>query len=137
MGKRAGSPDDVQQNSPSGNAHATIVEAVRPLTLFAISALLCGCGDTKAQQHAASADEMAAAPQVDRPGSAAWPLGATGEGASGDEAPSAAIAVPNGLGSSAVGALDRPAALRHLFEALAKIDGGQSHEDVTLVQFGD
>jgi lysophospholipase L1-like esterase len=84
---------------------------------------------------------MAAAPEVDRPGSAAWPLAATSEGPASDDGAHAAMAgssgLPNGLPSSAVGALDRPAALRHLFEALARIDGGQSHEDVTLVQFGD
>jgi lysophospholipase L1-like esterase len=36
-----------------------------------------------------------------------------------------------------VGALERPAALRHLFEALAALEAGQAPDDVHIVQFGD
>lgn len=36
-----------------------------------------------------------------------------------------------------VGALERPAALRHLFEALARLEAGQAQDDVRITQFGD
>lgn len=38
---------------------------------------------------------------------------------------------------SLVGALERPAALRRFFEALAKLEAGQAQEDVRITQFGD
>jgi lysophospholipase L1-like esterase len=38
---------------------------------------------------------------------------------------------------SVVGALDRPAALRRFFEALARLEGGQAQDDVRVTQFGD
>ncbi len=37
----------------------------------------------------------------------------------------------------AVGSLERPQTLRHLFEALARLDDGQAKDDVRIVQFGD
>ncbi len=36
-----------------------------------------------------------------------------------------------------MGALERPAALRRFFEALALLESGQGHDDVRVVQFGD
>jgi lysophospholipase L1-like esterase len=36
-----------------------------------------------------------------------------------------------------VGALERPSALRHLFEAFARLEGGQAQDDVRITQFGD
>jgi lysophospholipase L1-like esterase len=36
-----------------------------------------------------------------------------------------------------VGSLERPAALHHLFESLARIDDGRARDDVRIVQFGD
>lgn len=36
-----------------------------------------------------------------------------------------------------VGALDRPAALRRFFEALARLESGQAQDDVRITQFGD
>lgn len=38
---------------------------------------------------------------------------------------------------SAVGALERPAALRRFFEALARLEEGRAHDDVRVTQFGD
>jgi lysophospholipase L1-like esterase len=40
-------------------------------------------------------------------------------------------------GLTVVGALERPAALRRFFDALARLDDGRAHEDVRIVQFGD
>ncbi len=40
-------------------------------------------------------------------------------------------------GASAVGALERPAALRRFFEALARLESGQAQDDVRITQFGD
>jgi lysophospholipase L1-like esterase len=39
--------------------------------------------------------------------------------------------------ASVVGALERPASLRRFFDSLARLEGGQSTEDVRVVQFGD
>ncbi len=36
-----------------------------------------------------------------------------------------------------LGALENPAALKHFYEALAQLDAGQSHDDVTVLHFGD
>jgi lysophospholipase L1-like esterase len=36
-----------------------------------------------------------------------------------------------------VGALERPAAMRRFFESVARLEAGQSQEDVRIVQFGD
>ncbi|HEY8076607.1 MAG TPA: hypothetical protein VIF62_20925, partial [Labilithrix sp.] len=36
-----------------------------------------------------------------------------------------------------LGALERPAALRRFFESLARLESGQSQDDVRIVQFGD
>ena len=114
--------------------------------LFTCIALAAGCGDTSAHQHAASADEAVVAPAIARPSALALASGSE-KGAAGDEASSAEEGDPNAIPASAtndlakaiggIGALERPAALRHVFEALADLDGGQSHQDVTLVQFGD
>lgn len=38
---------------------------------------------------------------------------------------------------SIVGALDRPAALRRFFEALARLEAGRADDDVRITQFGD
>jgi len=40
-------------------------------------------------------------------------------------------------GASSVGALERPAALRRFFDALSRLESGQSQEDVRITQFGD
>jgi lysophospholipase L1-like esterase len=40
-------------------------------------------------------------------------------------------------GQSAAGALERPAALRRFFEALARLEAGQAQDDVRITQFGD
>lgn len=39
--------------------------------------------------------------------------------------------------ASTVGALERPAALRRFFEALARLEAGQAQDDVRITQFGD
>lgn len=39
--------------------------------------------------------------------------------------------------AGAVGALERPASLRRFFDALAKLEAGQSQDDVRITQFGD
>jgi lysophospholipase L1-like esterase len=138
----------LKQNSRSGNANATIRLAVRNAAILAALALISGCGD--ATRHAASLGEVVAAPRVER--GSDKPVE---KNAAGTDVPSASLPSLPGPGSSsgsvsgsqakdaplvstaAIGALERPAALRHFFEALARLDQGQSHEDVRLVQFGD
>lgn len=39
--------------------------------------------------------------------------------------------------ASSVGALERPAALRRFFEAMARLESGNAQEDVRIVQYGD
>jgi lysophospholipase L1-like esterase len=39
--------------------------------------------------------------------------------------------------TNVIGALERPAAMRRFFESLARLEGGQSFDDVRVVQFGD
>ncbi|HVJ94455.1 MAG TPA: GDSL-type esterase/lipase family protein [Labilithrix sp.] len=40
-------------------------------------------------------------------------------------------------GQSAMGALERPTALRRFFESLARLEAGQAQQDVRIMQFGD
>lgn len=49
----------------------------------------------------------------------------------------AEIVSPRAALGGAVGALERPAALRRMFEGLARLESGQAQDDIRILQFGD
>lgn len=97
------------------------------MLLFAQAA----CGDTVPSRARSASGEgtTASAPRVTRPGEAS----ATQE----TRAPVVAAAAHLDESSGVVGALENAVALKRLFEALAKIDAGEAHDDATILQFGD
>jgi len=74
--------------------------------------------------HAAAEPDQAAATP---------PLGAIGAAPVSSVPPAAEVA----LSSAPVGHLYGANLLRHLFESLAALDGGDAHEDVRILQYGD
>jgi len=91
------------------------------LRRFVILALLFACGQATALgQHARSAEVAKTTPP---PRTA--PVASASAAAEQERAPLAS------------GPLDNTAALRHFFEALAKLDDGTASDDVRIVQFGD
>ena len=129
---------------------------MRTASLLAVLALASGCGDRSARL----ANSAGAGPLGDRSVAAQVRVssanGARSEGEASRAAKSGADPDPGALpglprpsrpsgveqdgavvATASIGALERPAALRHLFEALSRLDQGQSHEDVRVVQFGD
>jgi lysophospholipase L1-like esterase len=99
---------------------------VRPSLLFGLVLALPACGNATGHAETPPGDGLATAPHVARPS---------------DDAPApapttTAAQIPATL-SGAIGSLQRPAALRRLFEALAKLEAGQAPDDVHIVQFGD
>jgi lysophospholipase L1-like esterase len=74
---------------------------------------------------------LGAAPRVARPVEGEAPLVKAPAGSTQPAAP-APLAM-----SASIGALERPAVLRHFYEALAKLEAGQATDDVHIVQFGD
>ncbi|HEY2510779.1 MAG TPA: GDSL-type esterase/lipase family protein [Polyangiaceae bacterium] len=115
----------------------TLLPALAPL-LFT---LLAACGDTVHARAATSSDE-ATVPRVSRSAAPASSVAAGEEGTSDDD-PSAALLTAGqapGEGApalAAIGALENGAALKHFYEALGRLDDGQSHSDVTILHFGD
>jgi lysophospholipase L1-like esterase len=107
-------------------------EAVRNTLLFGFFLGLAACGDatSHAQKPPVAADGMGAAPRIARPSEEA-PATPAAKDATVTSAPA-----PVALAAS-VGSLERPAALRHFFDALAKLEQGQASDDVHIVQFGD
>lgn len=92
--------------------------------LSVVAGLACaaGCGDAVEKPKSSSLDALSklgerAAPQ---PRLAETP-----------------VAIAAATRASVVGALERPAALRRFYDALARLEAGQSTEDVRIVQFGD
>jgi lysophospholipase L1-like esterase len=106
--------------------------------------LLAGCGDT-VPVRAGALGEQAVAPRVSR-----GPVQTTSASSDTATPPAAALAATapvddpqdQGIIRSAgsggtLGALENPGALKHLYEALAELDAGQSHDDVNILHFGD
>jgi lysophospholipase L1-like esterase len=103
-------------------------DSVKTSAWLAFVPILMACGDAAYGGPRASSAQNAAAPRVARV--LAAPEVATLRGAEPTPSPSA-------LASGTVGALERPAALHHFFEALTALDEGRGHDDVHIVQFGD
>jgi lysophospholipase L1-like esterase len=104
------------------------------LSLLAGTPWLLACGDTTpVRARAASADE-AASPRARVPAQAA-----VGGGGAVEALPRTTLAAAATTEDSllAAGALENGAALKRFYEALAKVDAGQSHDDVTILHFGD
>jgi lysophospholipase L1-like esterase len=99
--------------------------------LLFLAASLAGCGDAapppRAPPPAAAIAHPVSTPWLIRPTAAVDRIMPTEEGPSPSPTPPVAV----------VGSLERPAALEHFFEALARLDDGHAHEDVRIVQFGD
>jgi len=106
----------------------------------ALPLLVSACGDTTpVRGHAASADE-AVAPRVARARVVQTTSG-TAPTPAGEALPHpvlAAVAAGDGIRMAGVdAAMENGGALKHFYEALAKADAGQSHDDVTVLHFGD
>jgi lysophospholipase L1-like esterase len=103
--------------------------------LLAILALLMACGDAAPYTGRRARAAQVAAPRVSRP--AAPPVAAVDPADEADNPYDGVEFPPPPPVQSGVGALERPLALRHFFEALARLDDGRAHDDVRIVQFGD
>jgi len=115
---------------------------VRSRCLLASLALVVGCGEghsTLRSPGALAPPEVVDAPRVAR-------AGAEPDGAAATQPPLVASAAPVSSGLPAgeaplsnapVGHLYGPNRLTHLFESLAKLDDGQVHDDVRILQYGD
>jgi lysophospholipase L1-like esterase len=101
------------------------LSVVRRLALAAVLACLpcLGCGETVATPKPSPLDGLKASATA---GSGApRPIA---------DQPAEIVAMTR---ASGVGALERPAALRRFFEALARLEAGQAQDDVRITQFGD
>ena len=104
---------------------------LRPLNAFlgiavgasfvAAIVLLPGCGDAVAKAKGASNEGLSR-------------LDPAPPGAHLAEMP---VEIAPATRAGAVGALERPVAMRRFFESVARLEAGQSREDVRIVQFGD
>jgi|CZKU01.1.fsa_nt_gi hypothetical protein len=116
---------------------------VRLPSLLALVSLVAACSEGGAQVREPFGD-LASAPRIDRtqPVSLVQPAGGSNVVAV-NGAVVAAGATGNGplLASAAIGHLESPDRLAHLFERLAGLDAGvdgrRGHEDVRILQFGD
>jgi lysophospholipase L1-like esterase len=137
--------------------------ASSPAALLLLAAAAVGCGDTVPARARASSAEVVTAPSVShaaardsvegtsavggaarlpplpRAGISGTPFGEQPGGEEADPDQGLLHAPGSGsLGSGvASGALEDSAALRHFYESLARLDAGQSHDDVTVLHFGD
>ena len=114
---------------------------VRSRCLLASLSLVIGCGEGHATLRSPGGlppSDVASAPRVAHAG--AEPEGAASLqpiAASAAPASSGGRAGEAPLSSAAVGHLQGPQRLAHLFEALAKLDDGHAHDDVHILQYGD
>ena len=88
-------------------------------SIAALSVVLSGCGDAVAKAK-----------------------GASNEGLGARSAPTTPIAetpveIAPAARATVMGALERPSAMRRFFESIARLEAGQSQDDVRIVQFGD
>jgi lysophospholipase L1-like esterase len=95
----------------------------------------CGaCGDASPVRRPASGGDLAMAPHLDRPAT---------EAAVEAPAVSLPVQVTSATATSALPQLRGPTtlenaqALSHFFDALARLESGSSHDDVTVLHFGD
>jgi lysophospholipase L1-like esterase len=104
--------------------------------------LLAACGDSVPVRARAASPEEAVAPRVSRapvqvtsaPAAVEPPQRPVLAALASDDPPEEGALHSVGI---AQGALENAASLKHFYEALAKLDAGQSHDDVTVLHFGD
>jgi lysophospholipase L1-like esterase len=97
---------------------------------------MIACGDAAyGGPRAASADREATAARVARPDVVLAPFVPPDPASPLSPVAVAQAAAP--IPKPSIGALERPQALRHFFDALAGLDEARAHEDVNVVQFGD
>jgi lysophospholipase L1-like esterase len=104
---------------------------VRSCAFLATLALVAGCGEgAHAPPHGPPVGEIGVAPVVARGPADDLPA---------LDVPAANAALPGGspLSTAAVGHLESPQRLGHLFESLAQLDDGHAHDDVRILQYGD
>lgn len=97
---------------------------MRRFLAFGLVVCAAACSDAAAKPKPASSLDSLLAASRD-PGAPAAPLADT------------PVEIATATRAGAVGALQRPQALRRLFESLARLEGGQAQDDVRIVQFGD
>jgi lysophospholipase L1-like esterase len=140
-----------KQNSRSLGRHATILVVVAErlfltafgqLVGFSLPLLLASCGDTTpVRSGAVSAGGSALVPSA-RDGANERMKTSSGAAPAASAEPQAhpvfaALASSDGPRAGVDSALENGAALRHFYESLARVDAGQSHDDVTILHFGD
>jgi lysophospholipase L1-like esterase len=89
----------------------------------ATAVVLPGCGDAVAKAKPSPLDGLAG-----KPGERPAPQARLAE---------TPVAIAAATRPSVVGALERPTALRRFFESVARLEAGQTQDDVRIVQFGD
>jgi lysophospholipase L1-like esterase len=103
---------------------ATLLSSFASCALVAgCAAGLAGCGDAVAKAKSVPGTD----PKLANPAPPEARLAET----------PVAIAAEARTRATVVGALERPVALRRFFESVARLEAGQSPEDVRIVQFGD
>jgi lysophospholipase L1-like esterase len=120
-------------------ARATILLQVRLPLFFASVTLLSACGDIGRGRASGAPTELAAAPRLTRA-----TLETNGAAATAAPIPLAVVEPPPAQASpapltatGALSALENGGALKHFYDALLALDAGQSHDDVTVLHFGD
>jgi lysophospholipase L1-like esterase len=109
---------------------------LRPPPWLAFVPVMMACGDAAyGGPRVASADREASAARLARPAVVLAPFASPEPALPPPPVPVAEERPPSP--TTSIGALERPKALRHLFDALAAIDEGRGHDDVHIVQFGD
>ena len=105
---------------------------------IALPLILSACGDTTPVRARAASAEEAVLPRVAR-GSVETTSGVAAVPVAPSEPHQVFAAVAQGDGARAGvdAAMENGVALRHFYEALARVDAGQSHDDVTVLHFGD
>ncbi|MBS2019584.1 MAG: hypothetical protein JST00_42375 [Deltaproteobacteria bacterium] len=97
---------------------------MRRFLAFGLVVCAAACGDAAAKPKPASSLDSLLAKSGD-PAAPAARLADT------------PVEIATATRATAVGALERPQALRRMFESLARLEAGQAQDDVRIVQFGD
>jgi lysophospholipase L1-like esterase len=113
---------------------------VRPVVFWVSCAAVAlgatGCGDSVSVRTTASSED-AVSPRLARAAVIATPLPASPDDDGGAEAaPNEGDPNP-AWGAAWLGPLENITALAHFYAALAELDGGHAHADVTVLHFGD
>jgi lysophospholipase L1-like esterase len=103
----------------------------------ALLGLLTACGDTVPSRAKAASAAVAMPDSVSAPRVARGPAETTSATAESGGRPVLATAASPDPSLAGANALENARALSRFYESLAKLDAGQSHDDVVILQFGD